>query len=62
MNLLNILPDSNYLTDEEVSVYVKKLADNNIPIYAVNESSSLEDKLISMMGENNEEFNKGWFI
>lgn len=32
---------------------------NNIPIYAVNESSSLEDKLISMMGENNEEFNKG---
>lgn len=58
----DILPDSNYLTDEEVSVYVKKLADNNIPIYAVNESSSLEDKLISMMGENNEEFNKGWFI
>lgn len=55
----DILPDSNYLTDEEVSVYVKKLADNNIPIYAVNESSSLEDKLISMMGENNEEFNKG---
>lgn len=55
----DILPDSNYLTDEEVSVYVKKLVDNNIPIYAVNESSSLEDKLISMMGENNEEFNKG---
>ena len=55
----DILPDSNYLTDEEVSVYVKKLADNNIPIYVVNESSSLEDKLISMMGENNEEFNKG---
>lgn len=55
----DILPGSNYLTDEEVSVYVKKLADNNIPIYAVNESSSLEDKLISMMGENNEEFNKG---
>ena len=55
----DILPDSNYLTDEEVSVYVKKLADNNIPIYAVNESSSLEDKLISMMGDNNEEFNKG---
>lgn len=55
----DILPYSNYLTDEEVSVYVKKLADNNIPIYAVNESSSLEDKLISMMGENNEEFNKG---
>ena len=55
----DILPDSNYLTDEEVSVYVKKLADNNIPIYAVNESSSLEDKLLSMMGENNEEFNKG---
>lgn len=55
----DILPDSNYLTDEEVSVYLKKLADNNIPIYAVNESSSLEDKLISMMGENNEEFNKG---
>lgn len=55
----DILPDSNYLTDEEVSVYVKKLADNNIPIYAVNESSSLEDKLISMLGENNEEFNKG---
>lgn len=55
----DILPDSNYLTDEEVSVYVKKLADNNIPIFAVNESSSLEDKLISMMGENNEEFNKG---
>ena len=55
----DILPDSNYLTDEEVSVYVKKLADNNIPIYADNESSSLEDKLISMMGENNEEFNKG---
>lgn len=55
----DILPDSNYLTDEEVSVYVKKLADNNIPIYAVNESSSLEDKFISMMGENNEEFNKG---
>lgn len=55
----DILPDSNYLTDEEVSVYVKKLADNNISIYAVNESSSLEDKLISMMGENNEEFNKG---
>lgn len=55
----DILPDSNYLTDKEVSVYVKKLADNNIPIYAVNESSSLEDKLISMMGENNEEFNKG---
>ena len=55
----DILPDSNYLTDEKVSVYVKKLADNNIPIYAVNESSSLEDKLISMMRENNEEFNKG---
>lgn len=37
------------MSDEEVSVYVKKLADKNIPIYAVNESSGLEDMLIDLM-------------
>ena len=45
----DILPESMNMSDEEVSVYVKKLADKNIPIYAVNESSGLEDMLIDLM-------------
>lgn len=45
----DILPESMNMSDEEVSVYVKKLADKNIPIYAVNESSGLEDILIDLM-------------
>ena len=45
----DILPESMNMSDEEVSVYVKKLADKNVPIYAVNESSGLEDMLIDLM-------------
>ena len=45
----DILPESMNMTDEEVSVYVKKLADRNVAIYAVNESSGLEDMLIDLM-------------
>ena len=45
----DILPESMNMSDEEVSVYVKKLAGKNIPIYAVNESSGLEDMLIDLM-------------
>lgn len=45
----DILPESMNMSDEEVSVYVKKLADKNVPIYAVNETSGLEDMLIDLM-------------
>lgn len=45
----DILPESMNMSDEEVSVYVKKLADKNVSIYAVNESSGLEDMLIDLM-------------
>ena len=37
------------LSDEEVNVYVRKFVKENIPVYAVNESSGLENMLISMM-------------
>ena len=37
------------LSDEEVNVYVRKFVKKNIPVYAVNESSGLENMLISMM-------------
>lgn len=47
----NILPNTLFLTDEEVSIYVKKLIENNVPVYAINDSSGLEDLLINMMGE-----------
>ena len=41
--------DRKLLTDDEVNVYVRKLVEKNIPVYSVNETSSLEDILISMM-------------
>ena len=44
-----ILPKTKLLTDDEVNVYVRKLVEKNIPVYSVNETSSLEDILISMM-------------
>lgn len=37
------------LSDEEVNIYVRKLVKENIPVYAVNEKSGLENMLISMM-------------
>lgn len=37
------------LSDEEVNVYIRKFVKENIPVYAVNESSGLENMLISMM-------------
>lgn len=46
-----ILPNTLFLTDEEVSIYVRKLIEKDIPVYAVNESTGLEDLLINMMGE-----------
>lgn len=44
-----ILPKTKLLTDDEVNIYVRKLVEKNIPVYSVNETSSLEDILISMM-------------
>lgn len=56
-NILSI-PDLNeksavYMSEEEVSDTVHKLSKADVPIYRVQDSSSLEDVLISMMEDDN---------
>lgn len=56
-NILSI-PDLNekssvYMSEEEISDTVHKLSNANVPIYRVQDSSSLEDVLISMMEDDN---------
>lgn len=53
------VPDLNenstlFMSDKEISKNVHKLSEANIPIYRVQDSSSLEDILISMMEEDND--------
>lgn len=43
---------SLYMSDGEISDSVKRLSKENISIYRVEEESSLEDMLISLMGED----------
>lgn len=56
-NILSI-PDLNeksavYMSEEEISDTVHKLSKADVPIYRVQDSSSLEDVLISMMEDDN---------
>lgn len=56
-NILSI-PDLNekssvYMSEDEISKVVHKLSEADVPIYRVQDSSSLEDVLISMMEDDN---------